>query len=145
MPDINFRCPSCDTELKVDAENAGATAECPSCNAELIIPAPQPTPPPTEQGKRKIRAPKKPPASPPSAPPASQSMNGHYSHYKVISISEGLLGTLFFGASAIPVKEMEIQLNKEVSNGWQVVFQVVEQKRVLLFWKRETIIITLGK
>ncbi|MEA5286056.1 DUF4177 domain-containing protein, partial [Vibrio parahaemolyticus] len=27
----------------------------------------------------------------------------------------------------------------------QVVFQVVEQKRFMLFWKREAVIITLGR
>jgi hypothetical protein len=40
---------------------------------------------------------------------------------------------------------METALNKEVAEGWQVVFQIVEQKRLLLFWKREAVIITLGR
>ena len=42
-------------------------------------------------------------------------------------------------------KKMETILNKEISDGWQVVFQVVEKKRFLLFWQREAIIITLGR
>ena len=65
--------------------------------------------------------------------------------YKVIHIVEGGLGTIFLGSSGVPIKKMETILNKEVSDGWQVVFQVVEKKRFLLFWQREAIIITLGR
>lgn len=68
-----------------------------------------------------------------------------YKEYKVMHIVEGGLGTIFLGASGIPIKKMEIQLNKQASDGWSVVFQVVEQKRFLLFWKREAIIITFGR
>lgn len=68
-----------------------------------------------------------------------------YKEYKVIHLMEGGCGTVFLGASGVPVKKMELQLNKELEDGWQVVFQVVEQKRFLLFWKREAIIITLGR
>ena len=68
-----------------------------------------------------------------------------YKEYKVIYIVEGGLGTIFLGASGIPIKKMEIALNKESIEGWQVVFQIVENKRFLLFWKREAIIITLGR
>ena len=68
-----------------------------------------------------------------------------FNEYKIITIVEGGLGTIFLGASGIPVKKMEIALNQEVTNGWQVVFQVIEKKRYLLFWSREAIIITLGR
>ncbi|GAA3928524.1 DUF4177 domain-containing protein [Litoribacillus peritrichatus] len=68
-----------------------------------------------------------------------------YKEYKVINVMEGGLGAIFLGASSIPVKKMETMLNKEVAEGWQVVFQIVEQKRLLLFWKREAVIITLGR
>lgn len=47
--------------------------------------------------------------------------------------------------SGIPIKKMEMALNKEAADGWNVVFQIVEQKRYMLFWKREAIIITLGR
>lgn len=65
--------------------------------------------------------------------------------YKVVHLVEGGCGTIFLGASGIPVKKMELLLNKELQDGWKVVFQVVEQKRFLLFWKREAVIITLGR
>jgi hypothetical protein len=68
-----------------------------------------------------------------------------YSEYKVISVVEGGCGTLLLGASGLPQQKLAAALNVEVADGWQVVFQVVEQKRFLLFWKREALIITLGK
>jgi len=68
-----------------------------------------------------------------------------WKEYKVIHILEGGLGTIFLGASGIPIAKMEATLNKECADGWQVVFQVVEQKRLLLFWKREAVVITLGR
>ena len=68
-----------------------------------------------------------------------------YREYKVIYIVEGGLGTIFLGASGLPIKKMEEALNKEAADGWSVVFQVLEQKRFLLFWKREAVVITLGR
>jgi len=68
-----------------------------------------------------------------------------YKEYKVIEVSEGALGTIFLGASGMPIKQMEIQLNKEAADGWQMVFQVIEKKRFWLFWSRETVIMTLGR
>lgn len=68
-----------------------------------------------------------------------------HKEYKVIHIIESGLGTLFLGAASIPIKKMETALNKEVSEGWQVVFQVLEKKRFMLFWKREAVLVTLGR
>lgn len=68
-----------------------------------------------------------------------------YKEYKIINVMEGGLGTVFLGASSIPIAKMETTINKEAADGWQVVFQIVEKKRFLLFWKREAVIITLGR
>ena len=68
-----------------------------------------------------------------------------YKEYKVVCVVEGGLGTVFLGASSIPIQKMEMALNKEGADGWAVVFQVVEKKRFLLFWKREAVIITFGR
>ncbi len=68
-----------------------------------------------------------------------------YKEYKVLHVTEGGLGTIIFGASGIPIKQMEVTLNKEAAEGWTLIFQFVEQKRFLLFWKRETVIITLAR
>jgi len=68
-----------------------------------------------------------------------------YREYKVIVVSEGALGTIFLGASGLPIKRMEMELNEAAADGWQMVFQVVEKKRFWLFWSRETVVITLGR
>lgn len=68
-----------------------------------------------------------------------------YKEYKVIEVAEGGCGTLLVGSSAIPILKLETTINKYAAEGWQVVFQVVEFKRYLLFWKRESIILTLGR
>lgn len=68
-----------------------------------------------------------------------------FSEYKVINVVEGGCGTILLGASGLPVQKMEAELNAHVQDGWQVVFQIIEQKRFMLFWKREAVIITLGR
>lgn len=72
-------------------------------------------------------------------------MATNYKEYKVIHVVEGGCGTLLLGASGLPLKKMEAVLNEQAADGWQVVFQVIEQKRMWLFWKRESVIITLGR
>ncbi len=68
-----------------------------------------------------------------------------YKEYKVITVVEGAFDTLLFGASRLPVEKMERAFNEEAAEGWQVVFQIVVHKRMLLFWKREAVIVTLGR
>ncbi|UAA37648.1 DUF4177 domain-containing protein [Paraneptunicella aestuarii] len=68
-----------------------------------------------------------------------------YDEYKVIHVVEGGCGTLLLGSSGLPLKKMESTLNAEAANGWQLVFQVIENKRFMLFWTREAIIVTLGR
>lgn len=65
--------------------------------------------------------------------------------YKVITIEEGVLGTIFLGSSKIPVKKMKKVLNEYGDEGWNLEFQLIEQKRMLLFWKRESVVITLSR
>lgn len=65
--------------------------------------------------------------------------------YKVVRVTEGGCSTLLFGASAIPERKLEKILNEEAKHGWRVVFQVIESKRFLLFWSRESVIVTLEK
>ena len=68
-----------------------------------------------------------------------------YSQYKVIEVSEGGCSTLIFGGAKLPLGKIEDKLNQHASEGWNIVFQVVEQKRFLLIWKRESMVITFGK
>lgn len=68
-----------------------------------------------------------------------------YKQYKVVHIAEGGCGTLLLGDSGLPLKKLEAELNALAADGWQVVFQVLEQKRFWLFWQREAVIVTLGR
>ena len=68
-----------------------------------------------------------------------------YREYKVLHITEGGCGTLLLGSSGIPIKKLEAELNKEAADGWQLVFQTIENKRFLLFWSREAVLVTLGR
>lgn len=69
----------------------------------------------------------------------------NFKEYKVIDVAESGLSTLFLGSAKMPIKKMEQVLNELAAEGWQVVFQVIEKKRYLLFWQRESVIITLGR
>ncbi|TKB48950.1 DUF4177 domain-containing protein [Ferrimonas sediminicola] len=68
-----------------------------------------------------------------------------FNEYKVIHIAEGGCGTLLLGSSGLPLKRVEATLNEEAAQGWQLVFQVIERKRYMLFWEREAVIVTLGR
>ncbi|RKF15894.1 DUF4177 domain-containing protein [Alginatibacterium sediminis] len=68
-----------------------------------------------------------------------------FKEYKVLQVAEGALGTLFLGASGMPIKKLEVTLNEEAADGWQLVFQVIESRRFWLFWTRESVLITLGR
>ena len=68
-----------------------------------------------------------------------------FKEYKVIYIVEGACGTMLLGSSGLPIKKLEAILNEEAAQGWEVVFQIIEQKRMLLFWQREAIVMTLGR
>ena len=56
--------------------------------------------------------------------------------YKVEIIKEGVLGTLFFGSSKLPLKKMEQVMNDYGKNGWDVSFQIIEKHRLFLFWQK---------
>lgn len=72
-------------------------------------------------------------------------MASTYREYKVIHVVEGGCGTVLLGSASVPLQKMEAMLNEEATQGWQVVFQIIEKKRFLLFWTREAVIITLGR
>jgi hypothetical protein len=65
--------------------------------------------------------------------------------YKVEIIKEGALGTLFLGASKMPIRKMEEVMNQYGADGWNMDFMVIEKHRMLLFWQREAAIITFSK
>lgn len=68
-----------------------------------------------------------------------------FREYKVIRVSENGCATILLGASILPTDIMESKLNALAQQGWQVITQIVEKQRLLLFWQRESVIITLGR
>ena len=68
-----------------------------------------------------------------------------FKEYKVVHLTEGGCGTVLLGSSGLPLKKIEATMNSLAGEGWQVVFQVIEKKRFLLFWEREALIITFGR
>ena len=119
-------CPSCENQISDKA------AKCPKCGATDLTPKPEVTP---------VSSSAVGPVSAVQAPV----MPTRYTQYKVIHIAEGGCGTILLGAAGLPLQKIENQLNAEAANGWNVVFQVIESKRYLLFWQREALIVTLGK
>ena len=65
--------------------------------------------------------------------------------FKIEVVTEGLLGSLFLGASKLPIEKMEAVMNQYGRQGWDVTFMLIEKKRLLLFWEREAAIITFGR
>ncbi len=72
-------------------------------------------------------------------------MDKKYQEYKVVEVAENGLGNLLLAGAHFPLKKMENTLNQYAAEGWQVIMQVVEKKRFLLFWTRESVVITLGR
>lgn len=85
-----------------------------------------------------------------SANGAAQSVLQDYSmrrfrQYKVVRFNESGCATILLGASMLPIDVMESKLNMLAKQGWQVICQVVGKQRFLLFWQRESIVVTLGR
>lgn len=68
-----------------------------------------------------------------------------YSQYKVEVIEESGLSTLLLGSAKLPISKIQKVFNENARAGWQVVFQLVERRRFLLFWSREAMVVTFGK
>jgi hypothetical protein len=70
--------------------------------------------------------------------------SARYKEYKVVQVTETGLGGLFRSAG-VPVWKVEAALNEAVAEGWQVVFQLIEKRRFMLFWSRQAVLITFGR
>jgi len=65
--------------------------------------------------------------------------------YKVETVVEGWAGTIILGSSGLPVKKLEALLNQRAGEGWDMIFQAIEKKRMWLFWQREAVIVTFRR
>ena len=121
-------CPYCNTN------NTSVAKTCWSCGKELptqkSVSGGTKTPPMQQQGSSGFN---------------QQGGNRmQYLKYKVIVIEESGLSTLLVGSAKLPIEKIERTLNQQAKTGWQVVFQVIEKRRFLLFWSREAMVVTLG-
>lgn len=60
--------------------------------------------------------------------------------YKVAIYREPLLGSIFLGGSRVDPVRYSKFLNENAADGWEVVTMEREQRRELLFWKREAFV-----
>lgn len=65
--------------------------------------------------------------------------------FKIEIVKEGAIGTMFLGASKLPLKKMETVMNSYGAQGWEMNFMVIERHRMLLFWVREAAVITFSR
>jgi len=65
--------------------------------------------------------------------------------YKVVIYQEGMLGSLFLGASKVDPERFSTFLNKNAAQGWRVVTMEKDQRRMLLFWSREAYLVVMEK
>ena len=65
--------------------------------------------------------------------------------FKVEVVSESALSTLFLGSAKMPIKKIESVMNENGLQGWEVVFQIVENRRMFLFFNREAMVITFAR
>lgn len=65
--------------------------------------------------------------------------------YKVVVYQEGMLGSLFLGASKVDPERFSEFLNKNASQGWRVVTMEKDIRRMLLMWSREAYVVVLER
>ena len=127
--------------ITTESEVAGEDEEDWTTYGELFPAVLAPT---TGKGKRKPKPGAKPPQQLAPADPGGTAP-GRFREYKVELVTEGGCGTILLGSSSIPERKLEAAINKNAAQGWQVVFQVVETRRMFLFWTREAVLVTYGR
>lgn len=161
---IDVTCKACGKVYHLPASAKGRMGNC-TCGSKFLIgeqpeavtepepsfvrPPPPPLSPPLPSAQS-IVPPQIEPIDPepqviPSSTVIASQAPTRFTEYKVIRVSEGGCSTLLFGHATIPEQKLSSALNSESKLGWQVVFQVVEQTRFLIFWRRESVLVTLGR
>ena len=65
--------------------------------------------------------------------------------YKVVIYQESMLGSLFLGQSKVDPVRFTDFLNTQAKEGYRVVTMERENRRRLLFWKREAFLVILER
>jgi len=167
MASIEFQCPECGASLQVPEEVIGRDLECPSCHetfetvsaddtetqgVEAPAPAAETTaaPAPRRGKKKPKRIIKKQPEAAPQRQTTSSGMAPatppeRYAEYKVVKVSDTFFMAIILGMSYVPSDRIHQVMAEEVKRGWQVVCQVMEERRFLHLFRRKALIITFGR
>lgn len=129
MP-IEFRCTSCQQQLRVPDDSAGKNAKCPKCGAIVSIPPPGGLPPPSSPPPVTL-----PPATTfrdaalpaggnpfASDPPAKPSLNPYASPgagYTPPTIAGGY-SSHAFGVATVPIRNQPVSIGDVWNHSWQV-------------------------
>jgi hypothetical protein len=65
--------------------------------------------------------------------------------YKVVVYQEGMLGSLFLGASKVDPERFSDFLNKNAKQGWRVITMEKDIRRMLLLWTREAYMVVMER
>ncbi|MGH8807143.1 MAG: DUF4177 domain-containing protein [Noviherbaspirillum sp.] len=65
--------------------------------------------------------------------------------YKVVIYQEGMIGSLFLGASKVDPEGFGDFLNKQAKDGWRVVTMEKDIRRMLLLWSREAYLVVMER
>lgn len=65
--------------------------------------------------------------------------------YQVVIYQEGMLGSLFLGASKVDPENFSDFLNKHAKKGWRVVTMEKDIRRMLLLWTREAYMVIMER
>ena len=82
--------------------------------------------------------------------PAQQLQNSMFAfkpdqEYKVVRMTEGLMGKIFLGESSINPQKLEATLNQAGSSGYNLVFMYHEKVRKYIFFRVEAATMVFGK
>ncbi len=83
--------------------------------------------------------------APPKARPKRVVNHGQQFDYQVRMLSEGALGTILLGRSSINPNKLSNTLNEMARQGYRNTFQVLERRRMLLFWTRESLLLSFER
>jgi len=85
-------------------------------------------------------------ASPRAAAKSKSIVNhGQRFDYQVRVLCEGALGTILLGRSSINPDKLTDALNQMTRTGYRNTFQVLERRRLFIFWSRESLLLTFER
>ncbi len=68
-----------------------------------------------------------------------------FREYKVIRVVEGEVANTLVGSANLPIEKIQKILNDEAKQGWQLVFQCVDQTWGWFARSRQAIVLTMGR